>query len=198
MRAFCWQVRDGSLTRNGMPPCLALPVQRALTRLTFDEGLQTGATWSPDGRYIAYSSDRGGKSDIWLQQVSGGDPIQVTKGPGQNWQPDWSPDGRYIAYRSEESDGGIYITPALGGVGQQRKIAPFGYYPLWSPDNSEMLLQTRFATGSNRFYIAQLDGARHAKCGGIPRAKETFGNVCCLASGRKENHRLGRRFLTKP
>jgi Tol biopolymer transport system component/DNA-binding winged helix-turn-helix (wHTH) protein len=134
-------------------------VQHSLTRLTFDEGLQIGATWSPDGRYIAYSSDRGGKSDIWLQQISGGDPIQVTKGPGQNWQPDWSPDGRYIAYRSEESDGGIYITPALGGVGQQRKIAPFGYDPLWSPDSSEMLLQTRFESGSNRFYIAQLDGS---------------------------------------
>ena len=141
--------------RTGMP---ALPAQRSLTRLTFDDGLQMGATWSPDGRYIAYSSDRGGKSDIWLQQISGGDPIQVTKGPGQNWQPDWSPDGRYIAYRSEESDGGIYITPALGG--QQRKIAPFGYYPLWSPDNSEMLLQTHFDRfSSNRFYIAQLDGS---------------------------------------
>jgi Tol biopolymer transport system component/DNA-binding winged helix-turn-helix (wHTH) protein len=138
----------------------AQPVQRSLTRLTFDDGLQMGATWSPDGRYIAYSSDRGGKSDIWLQQISGGDPIQITKGPGQNWQPDWSPDGRYIAYRSEEDDGGIYITPALGGLGQQRKIAPFGYYPLWSPDSSEMLLQTHFdAFNSNRFYIAQLDGS---------------------------------------
>ncbi|MGC1295821.1 MAG: winged helix-turn-helix domain-containing protein [Alloacidobacterium sp.] len=137
----------------------APPVQRALTRLTFDEGLQSGATWSPDGRYIAYSSDRGGKSDIWIQQISGGDPIQVTKGLGHNWQPDWSPDGRYIAYRSEESDGGIYISPALGGVGQQRKIAPFGYYPLWSPDSSEILLQNQFDEfGSNRFYIAQLDG----------------------------------------
>ncbi len=41
--------------------------QRALTRLTFDEGLQIGATWSPDGRFIAYSSDRGGKFDIWVQ-----------------------------------------------------------------------------------------------------------------------------------
>jgi WD40 repeat protein len=143
--------------RAGRP---ALHVQRSLTRLTFDEGLQIGATWSPDGRYIAYSSDRGGKSDIWLQQISGGDPIQVTKGPGQNWQPDWSPDGRYIAYRSEESDGGIYITRPLGGIGQQRKVAPFGYYPLWSPDSSEMLLQTHFdAFSSNRFYIAQLDGS---------------------------------------
>jgi DNA-binding winged helix-turn-helix (wHTH) protein len=37
------------------------PPQRTLTRLTFEDGLQTGATWSPDGRYIAYSSDRGGK-----------------------------------------------------------------------------------------------------------------------------------------
>jgi serine/threonine protein kinase len=66
--------------------------QRSLTRLTFDDGLQIGATWSPDSRFIAYSSNRGGKSDIWVQQVSGGNPVQVTRGPGYNWQPDWSPD----------------------------------------------------------------------------------------------------------
>jgi serine/threonine protein kinase len=78
------------------------PKQHTLTRLTFDNGLQIGATWSPDGRFIAYSSDRRGKFDIWVQQVSGGDPVQITKRPGHNWQPDWSPDGKYIAYRSEE------------------------------------------------------------------------------------------------
>ena len=39
--------------------------QRTLTRLTFDSGLQIGATWSPDGRFVAYSSNRGGKFDIW-------------------------------------------------------------------------------------------------------------------------------------
>ncbi len=139
---------------------LAPPVQRALTRLTFDEGLQTGSTWSPDGRYIAYASDRGRKFDIWVQQVSGGDPIQITKGPGQNWQPDWSPDGKYIAYRSEEGDGGIYITPALGGAGQQRKIASFGYNPRWSPDSSQVLFQNSFAAlQPGRFYVVQLDGS---------------------------------------
>jgi len=70
--------------------------QRTLTRITVDEGLQNEPTWSPDGRYIAYSSDRGGKFDIWVQQVSGGDPIQITKGPGHHWQPNWSPDGKYV------------------------------------------------------------------------------------------------------
>jgi roadblock/LC7 domain-containing protein len=83
--------------------------QRALTRLTFDDGLQSGPTWSPDGRFIAYSSNRGGNFNVWVQQVSGGDPVQVTKVPGYNWQPEWSPDGKYIAYRGEDGDGGLFI-----------------------------------------------------------------------------------------
>src|SRR5215470_126828 len=135
--------------------------QRPLTRITFDEGLQNEPTWSPDGRYIAYSSDRGGKFDIWVQQVSGSDPIQITKGGGHHWQPEWSPDGKYIAYRSEEGDGGIYIVPALGGAGLERKVSSFGYYPHWSPDGSQVLFQNHFTvTGHwNRFYVAQLDGS---------------------------------------
>jgi len=144
--------------RRGVPPQSG---QRALTRLTVDEGLQSGATWSPDARFIAYSSDRGGKFDIWVQQVSGGDPVQITKGPGHHWQPNWSPDGKYIAYRSEDGVGGIFVTPALGGQRLERKIAPFGYYPKWSPDSSQVLFQTHFTaiTYSNRFYVAQLDGS---------------------------------------
>jgi DNA-binding winged helix-turn-helix (wHTH) protein/dipeptidyl aminopeptidase/acylaminoacyl peptidase len=133
-------------------------VQRSLTRLTFDDGLQAGATWSPDGRYIAYSSDRGGKYDIWIQQISGGDPIQITKGPDQNWMPDWSPDGRYIAYRSEEGEGGIYITPALGGAGLQRKITSFGYFPHWSPDGSRIVFQPGFGFVGKNLYVVSLDG----------------------------------------
>jgi Tol biopolymer transport system component len=137
----------------------AAPVQRSLTRLTFDDGLQTGATWSPDGRFIAYSSDRGGKYDIWIQQISGGDPVQVTRDPGQHWQPDWSPDGKYIAYRSEEGDGGLYITPALGGAGLQRRIASFGYFPRWSPEGSQILFQTSTLASYSNTYVVALDGS---------------------------------------
>jgi Tol biopolymer transport system component/DNA-binding winged helix-turn-helix (wHTH) protein len=136
-------------------------VQRPLTRLTFDDGLQSGATWSPDSRYIAYSSDRGGKFDIWVQQVSGGDPVQVTHSPGNNWQPDWSPDGKYIAYRSEEGDGGLFIIPALGGQGLEKRIASFGYHPRWSPDGSEIMFRTHFIgiEYQDRFYVVQLGGS---------------------------------------
>jgi Tol biopolymer transport system component/DNA-binding winged helix-turn-helix (wHTH) protein len=137
------------------------PHQRTLTRLTFHDGLQIGATWSPDGRYIAYSSDRGGKFDIWVQQVSGGDPIQITKRPGHNWQPDWSPDGKYIAYRSEQGEGGLYVVPALGGVGMERRIAAFGHYPRWSPDGTQILFRSKFALLDERdkIYVVRLDGS---------------------------------------
>jgi Tol biopolymer transport system component/DNA-binding winged helix-turn-helix (wHTH) protein len=137
-----------------------LPAERTLTRLTFDPGLQIGATWSPDGRFIAYSSSRGGKFDVWVQQVSGGDPVQITKGPGQNWQPDWSPDGKFIAYRSEEGEGGLFVVPALGGEGLARKIASFGFYPRWSPDSSQVLFQLDFQISyfTNRFYVVGFDG----------------------------------------
>jgi len=135
------------------------PRQRALTRITFDSGLQIGATWSPDGRLIAYSSDRGGKFDIWVQQVSGGDPVQVTHGSGQNWQPDWSPDGKYIAYRTEQSDGGLYVIPALGGTSLERKVSTFGCYPRWSPDSSKILFQSNRWPDGSRFYIVGLDGS---------------------------------------
>jgi len=121
--------------------------------------LQFGATWSPDGRFVAYSSDRGGKFDVWVQQVSGGDPVQVTRGAGHNWQPEWSPDGKYIAYRSEGSDGGLFVIPALGGAGLERRITTFGYYPRWSPDSSQLLFQTSQYQVPSKFYVVKLDGS---------------------------------------
>lgn len=135
-------------------------VQRALTRLTFENGLQSGATWSPDGRFIAYSSDRGGKFDIWVRQVSGGDPVQVTRRQGNNWQPAWSPDGKYIAYRSEGPEGGLFVVPALGGEGLERRLVAFGYCPRWSPHGSRILFRTMQFLGVNRFYVVSLDGSQ--------------------------------------
>ena len=137
---------------------LVVSVQRTLTRLTFDDGLQIGATWSPDGHFIAYSSNRGGKFDIWVQQVSGGDPLQITKGRGQNWQPDWSPNGKFIAYRSEDGEGGLFIVPTLGGAGLERKVSPFGYYPRWSPDGAQILFETTAMGIGASFYVVGLDG----------------------------------------
>jgi Tol biopolymer transport system component/DNA-binding winged helix-turn-helix (wHTH) protein len=166
------------------------PVHRALTRLTFDDGLQIGATWSPEGRFFAYSSDRGGKFNVWVQQVSGGDPVQITKGPSHNWQPNWSPDGKYIAYRSEEGGGGLYVVPALGGEGLARKIVSFGYYPQWSPDSSQIMFRTHFARlrpAADRFYLVGLDGSppREVLAGFISEKRLTATSAAWHPDGKR-------------
>jgi Tol biopolymer transport system component len=115
----------------------ATPVERNLTRLTFGPGLQTDATFSSDGRFIAYASDRAGNFDVWVQSVAGGEPVQITKSSTHDTQPDWSPDSSMIVYRSEADGGGIHTIPALGGT--ERKLAQGGYRPRFSPDGESVM-----------------------------------------------------------
>lgn len=167
----------------------ATVVARSLTRITFDEGLQSDPTWSPDGRYIAYSADRGGVTNLWMQQISAGDPIQITSGPGPNWQPEWSPDGKYIAYRSDAGSGGLFVIPAIGGTGQERKIASFGYNPRWSPDSTQILFHggngllpweadKNGVSDFGQFYVVGLDGGQPARVlSDFFRQHSSFGSI---------------------
>jgi eukaryotic-like serine/threonine-protein kinase len=126
-------------------------VQPNLTRLTFGEGLQTNPTFSPDGRYIAYASDRAGNFDIWVQPVAGGDPVQITKGPEADTQPAWSPDGASIVFRSEKDGGGLFIVPQLGGP--VRRLTAFGERPVWSSNGSEVFFNSGLV-GANLGYLS--------------------------------------------
>jgi dipeptidyl aminopeptidase/acylaminoacyl peptidase len=134
------------------------PLQRNLTRVTFQPGLQSGATWSPDGRSIAYALSHDGKADIWIQAVTGGDAVQLTHGPANDWQPDWSPDGKYIAYRSEGGNGGLYIVPAVGRTEVRRQVASFGIYPRWSPDSRHLMFRTTGSALPNKVFVVDAEG----------------------------------------
>lgn len=135
------------------------PVTRKLTRLTFDAGLQSRPSWSPDGKTIAYYSDKNGNFDIWTQAASGGEPVQVTDSPANDLQPDFSPDGRSIVFRSERDGGGLFVMPTQGGT--ERKISPNGHDPRWSPDGSRILFCNSDMNGAvtpPKVYTVGIDG----------------------------------------
>ena len=131
---WAWKATRRTPTRAAPPSAV---VQRPLTRLTFGSGLQSDPTFSPDGRFVAYASDRSGNFDIWVQPVAGGDAVQITRSVAQDTQPDWSPDGANIVFRSDRDGGGLFIMPALGG--SERRLTTFGARPRWSRDGSEIL-----------------------------------------------------------
>src|SRR5215475_1910808 len=53
--------------------------------------------FSPDGKWIAFLSDREGSDNVWIMHSDGTDPKQVSKDPGSDFvSPSWAPDGKYI------------------------------------------------------------------------------------------------------
>jgi Tol biopolymer transport system component len=131
-------------------------------------GLTTDPALSPDGKLLAYASDRGGAGDLdlWVQQVGGGEPVRLTADAAEDREPSFSPDGTRIVFRSTREGGGIYVIPALGGAA--RKIAPNGRRPVFSPGGEDVA----FHTGSQIFVVNP--------AGGTPREVRTgVSSACC-------------------
>ena len=102
---------------RGSEPMTQAPPQYRLRQITRDTSFTGDPALSPNGQLLAYSSDRGGDGnlDIWVQQLSTGEPIRLTTDEAGDTLPSFSPDGNSIVFRSGRDGGGIYVVPALGG-----------------------------------------------------------------------------------
>ncbi len=113
---------------------LSDPVQ-----ITSGTGAEGWATWSPDGRMLAYASDATGNWDVWVTQVDGGQAVNRTRDhAGRDNSPSWSPDGNQIAFLTvRDETSAVYVMSPLAGA--PRKVAgPAFGIPQWSPDGTEL------------------------------------------------------------
>ncbi len=147
-----------------MRPEPGLRQAAVLTQLTFDSGLTTEPTFSADGKFIAFASDRSGEGnlDIWVQHIAGGNPIRLTRHESDEHDPAFSPDGSRIVFRSESEGGGIWVVPALGG--EARMLVPEGRHPRFSPDGSLIAYWTGNpvnypSPGRSRIFVASPSGS---------------------------------------
>jgi serine/threonine protein kinase len=90
--------------------------------------------YSPDGRRIAFRSDRSGSPEVWTCDANGSNCLQLTSfGGPMLGGPRWSPDGQSIAFDSRVTgQPAVYVVAADGGT--PRLLADDGYLPSWSGD----------------------------------------------------------------
>lgn len=127
---------------------------------------------SPDGSRVAFSWDtRYGHSDIYVQQVSTGSPLELTHASeGFDSNPVWSPDGERIAFlrHFDQSRFDVVVVPALGGPertvasGHAYWISVDGYPMLaWTPDGKGLVFTTQIQASvqapSYAFHLLDLE-----------------------------------------
>ena len=92
--------------------------------------------WSPDGRWLVYTGERGGELDVYKIPVAGGDEIRLTTAPGLDDGPEFTPDGAYIYFNSSRS-GRMQIWRMRPDGSAQEQVTNDGFnnwFPHLSPD----------------------------------------------------------------
>ncbi len=106
------------------------------------------ATWSPDGKTIAFISNMSGRSNLWVVPADGGFPTQLTVSDQRQTNPAWSPDGKWIAYQSDydgDEQWDIFLvspkTSKVVNVTNTGEIAESN--PTWSQDGRYLAYEVK-------------------------------------------------------
>jgi Tol biopolymer transport system component len=113
-----------------------------------------GISVSPDGKWLAFDSNRSGNQDIYKMPVEGGELEKLTTHPSDDFLPSWSYDGKDIVFYSfRKGNRDIHTMTAEGGSIQQLTDDPAQErYPDWSPDGNHIVFQSD-KTGVNELFI---------------------------------------------
>src|SRR5689334_14287884 len=149
-----------------------MPIAGGLaTRIAEGLAFEMQPQFSPDGKRIAFTSDRGGGDNIWLMNVDGSDKRQLTKEDFRLLnEPAWSPDGRFIAARKHFTTqrslgtGEIWIYHVGGGDGYvavkksndnlQKELGE----PVYAPDGKSIYYTRNVSPGNTSEYAQDSNG----------------------------------------
>jgi TolB protein len=131
-----WNPRTGReiafiSNRGGSPQIYVMDSSGANQRPLLSRGGHADSpSWSPDGRYIAFTHGGAGSFQIFVADVASGQLLQLTS-RGRNESPTWSPDGRHLAFQSNRSGRWEIWQTHIDGTGQRQVTRGGGRLPTW-------------------------------------------------------------------
>ena len=152
----------------------------AINKTSLNPGRDSSPSWSPEGKRIAFSSNRDARKgdfifEIYVMDADGGNPQNLTNNLKDDQYPSWSPDGKRIVF-SARRDGHfenkfsitdeIYVMDADGG-NQQRltENRKNDWDPSWSPDGKRIAFSSDRKGDLENFeiYVIDADGGNQQK-----------------------------------
>ena len=113
-------------------------------RLTDNRGHEVYPRFSPDGRWIAFSSNRYGNNDVFVIAATGGAPRRLTFHTGNDDVVGWTRDSQHVLFRAAHGDGAfpnvatLHQVPVAGGPEQPLPV-DWGYWGNFSPDGKSLV-----------------------------------------------------------
>lgn len=130
----------------------------AVTQLTADPADEVMPTFSPDGQWVAFASNRTGSFDIYVMPAAGGKPKQLTNDGAINLHPSFSPDGAKIVYSSLGSASGQWEMVIIDVANPSTKrVIGNGLFPTWSPTQDSIVFQRSRQRGTRWFSVWTMD-----------------------------------------
>ena len=130
------------------------------TRITSGPAWDRAPAWTPDGRSLVFSSDRGGSFDLWQVEMVGGrpgEPRRLTTSPTIEGEPAVAPDGSIIFVRGRATAADLWIRTPDGRERRLTRGAGAERSPAVSPDGRSIAYSAT-RDGRSRLHIISVDG----------------------------------------
>jgi plastocyanin len=140
-----------------------------ITNLTKSTYSDINPAVSPDGKKIAFASNRDAEHDgeIFVMGIDGSNPVQLTHNTVLDQEPTWSPDGKQIAFESMRDGVSEIYAMNADGSGQTRLTTSTGsWLPAWSPDGTTIAFTSARAGNPPGVYLMTPTGANQHFLGG--------------------------------
>jgi len=122
---------------------------RVVERITEHSSIDTSPSYSPNGKYICFNSDRSGLQQIYVMNNDGSNVKRITFGKGLYGTPVWSPRGDLIAF-TKVHKGRFYIGVMRPDGSGERLLTENFYHeaPSWSPNGRVLIFYRETKSGS--------------------------------------------------
>jgi Tol biopolymer transport system component len=159
------------------PELLSVDLAKPQNRLTNNDAYDAEGSFSPDGKWICFTSRRSGDTEIWVMQADGSNAVQITKNPGYDGGPFFAPDGKRLIYRSDRKANDLLQVFTcelafdeagnISGMKSEKQLtddANVNWGPFFHPDNTHIIYATSQHGHHNyELYLMRDDGSHQQR-----------------------------------